>query len=200
MDETIGAGAGALVGVEVGGTFTDLVWVDASGAVHTGKTPSTPREVQKAVLDVIDASEVPMASVEQITHGSTVATNALITRRGASVGVLTIEGFRDVLILGRADRNHSIYDMQYRRPDPPVRRAMLREVPERIGPDGAVLTPLDETQAIVRVDALIAEGVEGIAISLLHAYRNPVHEQRLAALIRERAPGLPVSTSHEVSP
>ncbi|EPX80353.1 hydantoinase/oxoprolinase family protein [Salipiger mucosus] len=200
MDGTIAATTRTLVGVEVGGTFTDLVWIDHAGAVRTGKTPSTPSEVQKAVLEVIDAAGVPVEEVARVTHGSTVATNALITRRGAQVGVLTTTGFRDVLILGRADRNHSIYDMQYRRPEPPIRRAMLREVTERLGPEGEVIAPLDEAQARAQIAAFLAQGVEGIAISLLHAYRNPAHEKRLVEIVRELAPGLPVSASHEVSP
>lgn len=188
------------IGVEIGGTFTDLVWIDGEGRLRTGKTPSTPSAIHEAVLGVIETAGVPLASVSQVTHGSTVATNSLLTRRGARTGLLTTRGFRDVVILGRADRDHSIYDMRYRRPVPPIRRSMIRELAERIGPDGEVMVPLDLESAWTEARALIEEGVEAIAICLLHAYRNPEHEQRLAALIRERAPNIVVSASHEVSP
>jgi N-methylhydantoinase A len=192
--------AAARIGVEVGGTFTDLVWVDTRGEVHAGKTPSTPQAIHEAVLRVTDEAEVPLTDVAQITHGSTVATNALIMRRGARAGLLTTAGFRDALIIGRADRDHSIYSMTFRHPEPPIRRAMVREVQERVGPDGAVLVPIDLEAAWEEVEALLDRGVEGIAISFIHAYRNPVHERALAQLIRERAPHVAVSASHEVSP
>jgi N-methylhydantoinase A len=188
------------VGVEIGGTFTDLVWADSNGQLHTGKTPSTPEAIHQAVLQVIGEAKVPLADVAQITHGSTVATNALIMRRGARAGLITTAGFRDVLMIGRADRDHDIYSMQYRHPDPPIRRGMIREVPERIMPDGTVLLPIDLDEAWRQVEALLDQGVEGIAICLIHAYRNPVHEQALKRLILARAPHVAVSASHEISP
>lgn len=192
--------SGGRVGVEIGGTFTDLVWMDGDGRVGTGKTPSTPSAIHEAVLTVLGEASVPLETVRQVTHGSTVATNALLTRRGAHTGLITTAGFRDVLILGRAERDHGIYDMQYRRPPPPIRRAMIREVVERMDADGNVLVPLDLEAAWKEVESLLAIGVEGIAISLLHAYRNPLHEEKLARMIRERAPDVAVYASHEVSP
>ena len=188
------------VGIEIGGTFTDMVWSDAEGQLHAAKTPSTPQAIHEAVLRVLEESGVDLRGMRQVTHGSTIATNALITRRGARVGLLTTEGFRDAVIIGRADRDHDIYSMQYRHPEPPIRRGMVREVRERVLHDGTVLTPLDLEEAWLQAKVLVDSGVEGIAVCLLHAYRNPVHEQALAALIRERAPGVAVSTSHEVSP
>ncbi|WP_342643822.1 hydantoinase/oxoprolinase family protein [Rhodoligotrophos ferricapiens] len=188
------------IGVEIGGTFTDLVWAGPDGRLHTGKTPSTPQAIHEAVLRVISDAGMPLASVSQVTHGSTVATNALLTRRGARTGLVTTAGFRDVIILGRADRDHDIYDMRYRRPLPPIRRSMIREVHERIGPDGQVLVPLDLDAAWKEVAQLLDQGIEGIAICLLHAYRNPDHERALAEMIRSRAPHVTVSASHEVSP
>src|SRR5690606_2100638 len=188
------------IGVEIGGTFTDLVWVAPDGQLRTGKTPSTPQAIHEAVLKAIDEVGAPLASVEQVTHGSTVATNALLTRRGAHAGLVTTAGFRDVLIVGRGDRDNNIYDMQYRRPAPPIRRSMIREVPERIGPHGEVLLPLDEEAAWREISELIDQGVEAIAICLLHSYCNPAHERRLAEMIRERAPHVAVAASHEVSP
>lgn len=188
------------IGVEVGGTFTDLVWADASGTVRTGKTPSTPHAVQDAVLSLIGSTGLPLEEVAQITHGSTVATNALIMRKGASVGLLTTRGFRDIVILGRCERNHNVYDMQYRATVPPIRRHMIREVAERIDARGAVLEPIDLDDAWREVQALLEEGVTGIAVCLLNAHANPAHEAALARMIRERAPQLSVSVSSTVSP
>jgi len=188
------------IGVEIGGTFTDLVWAGADGQLHTGKTPSTPSAIQEAVLRVIEEADRPLSAVERVTHGSTVATNALIQRKGATAGLLTTRGFRDVITIGRGDRDHDIYNMQYRRPAPPIRRSMVREVTGRIAPDGSVITPLDLDTAWAEVQAFLDQGVEGIAICLLHAYRNPEHEKALAAMIRERAPHIAVSASHEISP
>ena len=188
------------IGVEIGGTFTDLVWAGADGELHTGKTPSTPSAIQEAVLRVIEEAGRPLSAVERVTHGSTVATNALIQRKGAAAGLLTTRGFRDVITIGRGDRDHDIYNMQYRRPEPPIRRSMVREVTERIAPDGSVITPLDLEAAWTEVQAFIDQGVEGIAVCLLHAYRNPQHEKAVSAMIRERAPHIAVSASHEISP
>lgn len=188
------------VGVEIGGTFTDLVWSASDGSLRTGKVPSTPHAVEEAVLRVISEAGVSLPDVEQVTHGSTVATNALLTRRGARAGVLTTAGFRDVIPIGRADRNTGIYDIRFRRPKSPIPRRLIREVPERIDAAGKVLQAIDLDRAWVEVEMLLAEGIEAIAICFLHAYRNPVHEQALADLIRVRAPEIAISTSHEISP
>nr|WP_309402264.1 hydantoinase/oxoprolinase family protein [Aminobacter niigataensis]WMD00207.1 hydantoinase/oxoprolinase family protein [Aminobacter niigataensis] len=188
------------IGVEVGGTFTDLVWADGTGTVRTGKTPSTPHSIQDAVLELIAGTGLPVSEVEQITHGSTIATNALIMRKGAQAGLLTTRGFRDTVILGRCERNGNVYNMQYRGTVPPIRRHMILEVPERIDSRGGVLEPIDIEAAWAQVEILLSRGVSGIAICLLNAYANPEHEIALARLIRERAPQVAVSASHEVSP
>lgn len=188
------------IGVEIGGTFTDLVWSGADGRLYTGKTPSTPSAIQEAVLNVIEEAGRPLSPVARITHGSTVATNALIERRGAQAGLLTTRGFRDIITIARGDRTHDVYDMQYRRSPPPIRRRMVREINERVAADGSIVTPIDLEAAWEEAQALLEQGVDGIAISLLHAYRNPKHEMQLAAMIRERAPHVAVSASHEVSP
>ena len=188
------------IGIEIGGTFTDMVMAAPDGTLRTGKIPSTPGAVERAVLGVIDESGAGLEGVKRLAHGSTVATNALLTRQGGATGLLTTEGFRDVLILARADRNHNIFDMRYRHPEPPIRRRMIAEVPERIDADGEIITPLDEDTSWKAVQALLDQGAEAIAISLLHAWRNPVHERTLAGLIRERAPHVNLSLSHEVSP
>src|SRR5690606_16557020 len=111
-------------------TFTDMVWADAEGVLHTGKTPSTPKAIHEAVLNVVGEAGIDLAGIEQVTHSSTIATNALIMRKGSATGLLTTTGFRDVVILGRADRDHDIYNMRYVHPAPPIRRGMIREVSE----------------------------------------------------------------------
>jgi N-methylhydantoinase A len=188
------------IGVEIGGTFTDMVWIDRDGSLRTGKTPSTPQAIHEAVLRVIGEAGMRLEEIEQVAHGSTVATNALIMRRGAKAALVTTAGFRDALVIGRADRNHDIYSMQYRHPEPPIRRSMIREVEERILHDGTVLKPLDREAAWQALRPLIEEGVDGIAICLLHSYRNPAHEKMLVELLRERASHVAISASHEVSP
>ena len=188
------------VGVEVGGTFTDLVWARPDGSLQTGKAPSTPRAIDEAVLRVIGEARAPLFAIAEVIHGSTVATNALLTRHGAQAGLITTAGFRDVVTIGRGDRDHDIYDARYRRPASPIRRSLVREAPERIDAKGRVLQSLDLDRAWAEVAALLAQGVESIAICFLHAYRNPSHERALADLIRARAPHVAVSVSHEVSP
>ena len=192
------------IGVDIGGTFTDLVWADeATGAVRVGKVLTTPKDPAQAVEQGIvallqDAGSAP-ASVRTLIHGTTLATNALIERKGARTGLLTTAGFRDALEIGREGR-YDMYDLFIDQPTPLVPRHLRLEVPERLLPDGSVLRALDEEGARAATAALIAEGVEAIAISLLHAYRNPDHERILAALVAQMAPGLPVSCSSEVVP
>ena len=185
MNREAGTSGGASrIGVEIGGTFTDLVWADGEGRLHTGKTPSTPAAIHEAVLTVIGEAGLPLEQAGGITHGSTVATNALITRKGAAVGLLTTAGFRDVVIVGRGDRDHGIYDMQYRRNPPPIRRSMIGEVLERMGADGHVIVPLDLEAAWRETEVLLEKGAAAIAVSLLHAYRNPAHEKAVAQMIQ----------------
>jgi N-methylhydantoinase A len=188
------------VGVEIGGTFTDLVWLREDGSVSTGKVPSTPGNIHKAVLDAVASAGVPLAQVEQFSHGSTVATNALLTRRGSATGLVTTRGFRDVVEIGTHDRVGNIYTAFYRKPKAPVARRFVCEVDERIDAQGTVTTTLDLDAAWRQVQPLLQAGVTSLAICLLNAYRNPEHERALAAMLRERAPELEVFASHEVSP
>lgn len=188
------------LGVEIGGTFTDLVWLDRDGKVRTGKVPSTPSQIEKAVLDAIESAEVPLAEISHFSHGSTVATNALLTRRGATTGLLTTEGFRDIIEIGTHDKVGNIYTAFYEKPRAPIARRLVREVAERIDAGGRVLVPLDKEQAWREVETLLAAGVQSLAVCLLHGYRSPVHERALRDLITERAPHVGVFLSHEVSP
>jgi len=195
---------GSRIGVDIGGTFTDLVLVDeATGAVSVGKLLTTPKEpaqaVEQGVLVLLHEAGRDTASVAALIHGTTLATNALIERKGAKTGLLTTAGFRDALEIGREGR-YDMYDLFIDPPAPLVPRHLRLEVRERLSADGSVLTPLDAASAREAIAALLAQGVEAIAISLLHAYRNPAHELEVAALVAEMAPGLPVSRSSEIVP
>lgn len=188
------------VGVEIGGTFTDLVWVNEEGVVSVGKVPSTPKQVHKAVEDVVDQAAVPMPKVDRFTHGSTIATNALITRRGARTGLLATQGFRDIIEIGLHDRVGNIYTAYYTKPRAPVERRFIREIAERIDGKGDIVTPLDEDKAREEIRYLLQNGVTSIAVCLMHAYRNPAHEDRLRDIILSMDPSIRVGCSSRVSP
>ena len=175
------------IGVDTGGTFTDLVCRIPGQPDHILKVPSTPADPSQAVLDgviaVLRHTGRDARSVQRVVHGTTVATNAVLERRGARTGIITTAGFRDVLEIGRQIRS-AIYDL-------------LRE---RIASDGRVLTPLDEDDVARAADSLVNEGCEAIAVCFLFSFLNPAHEQRAAEIIARRHPGLTLSLSSEVDP
>ena len=186
------------VGVEVGGTFTDLVAVEGGRVVVT-KVPSTPRSPDIGAFAALAASGIDLARIEDLGHGSTVATNAVLERKGAAVAFVATAGFRDLLFMQRHDRRN-IYDLFYAKPAPPVRRKDCFEVSERLRADGSVEMPLDEAKVRAElVPALQAGGYRAVAICLLNAYADPTHEKRLAALIVEALPGVLVTCSHQVA-
>jgi N-methylhydantoinase A len=194
----------ARLGVDIGGTFTDLVVVDeTTGAVRVGKVLTTPKDpaqgVEQGVQALLSDAGVAHGAVRAVVHGTTLATNALIERKGARTALLTTEGFRDTLEI-RSEGRYDMYDLFIDPPAPLVPRHLRREVSERLLADGSVLRPLDEAAARRVIAALLDEGVEALAVCLLHAYVNPVHERRLAEIAREIAPTLPVSCSSEVVP
>lgn len=188
------------VGIEVGGTFTDLVAIGDDGAVTVAKVPSTPRSPDIGALAALEAGGIPASAVTDLVHGSTVATNAILERRGARIAFVTTKGFRDILFLQRHDRR-SIYDLRYAKPAPPVRRADCFEVPERIDARGAVVAPLDE-DVVARdlIPRLVEGGYDAIAVCLLSAYASPAHEARLAEIIAAALPGVRIAASHAVAP
>ena len=188
------------VGVEIGGTFTDLVWQRADNSLVTHKVLSTPEAIHQAVMGALEEAEVELAEVRHVVHGSTVATNALLMRRGAETGLLTTKGFRDIIDIGTHDRQGNVYEIFYRKPRSPIPRRSVLEVPERIQADGTVVEPIDLDAGWRQAEALIGAGVTSIAICFLHAHQNSTHEAALAALIRERAPDVFVTASHEISP
>ncbi len=194
------------LGIDVGGTFTDVVLIDdETGNIHYSKTLTTPRELSQGVLTgiqkILHLAGATMQEVEYLVHGTTIGTNALIERKGAKVGLITTEGFRDVLEIARVERpDGGLYDMFVDLPDPLVPRYLRLEAHERVGADGSVSRPLDEASVLRAVDTLKAEGVEAIAVSLLFSFRNPAHERRIREICSERCPGVPVTISSDVSP
>src|SRR3989449_2412830 len=194
----------ARLGVDIGGTFTDLVVIDeATGTARLGKVLTTPKDpahgVEEGIRALLDDAGVRPDEVRAVVHGTTLATNALIEKKGARTALLTTEGFRDALEIGREGR-YDMYDLFIDPPPPLVPRHLRREVPERLLADGSILKTLDEAAARRALAELAREGVEALAICLLHAYVNPAHERRLSEIAREVSPGLSVSYSSEVVP
>lgn len=186
------------VGIEVGGTFTDLVAADGD-RVTIVKVPSTPASPDIGAFAALGAAGVDPARVADLVHGSTVATNAILERKGARVAFVTTRGFRDIMFLQRHDRRN-IYDLRYAKPAPPLARRDCFEVGERVDATGAVIVPLDEA-AVTRdlIPALAAGRYDAIAICLLSAYAAPDHEQRVAELIAAALPAVRVACSHQVA-
>ncbi len=194
---------GYRLGVDVGGTFTDLVLMAPDGRVLTRKVLSTIGNYADAIITgtraLLADATLPPGAVGEVIHGTTVATNAILERRGARTGLITTAGFRDLLEIGRL-RLSRLYDLDFERPAPLVPRRWRLEVTERMSHAGAVITPLDPSSAAAAIDRLTAEGVESIAVCLLHAYADPAHEQAVGALVKERAPGVALTLSCEILP
>ena len=189
-----------IVGIDVGGTFTDLAAVDEStGRVVVTKLPSRPRDEAAAVLAGLGALGIASRDVRRLVHGTTVGTNAVLERRGARVAVLTTAGFRDLIEIGRTKRNiPALFVPTFVRPKPVVERKHRFEVVERLDADGSVLVPLDLASVERALDGALAAGAEALAVCLLHSYVNPAHERAVAEAAKGRRPGLPVSCSAEV--
>lgn len=185
----------AIIGVDVGGTFTDLVMVDpATGALALAKTPTTLDNQATGVLNAIAAAEVDLTRAALIVHGTTTTTNAVLERKLARTGLITTRGFRDVLELGRRTRPQA-YGMTgvFR---PVIPRDLRLEVPERVDAGGAVLTPLDEDAVRAAVRELLGKGCEALVIHFLHAYANPAHETRAAEIAAELWPNAYITMGH----
>jgi N-methylhydantoinase A len=195
-----------LVGIDVGGTFTDAVAFDqASGRLWTAKARSTPADQSEgfadALLEVLKAAGGRPEQVERIVHGTTVGTNAILERKGARIGILTTAGFEDTLYIGRQKRSE-MYDL-FIEPETPgflAPRRRVHGIAGRLTPEGGELTPLDGAAVDAALDRLLADGIEALAVSYLFAYANPAHEERTLELVRARCPELPVSLSHRIDP
>jgi len=206
---------GVVIGVDTGGTFTDTVAIDEDGKISIGKAPSTPPSFWQGVLDSLrhcaaargGAVAELLGDCYLFTHGSTVATNAMVTRNGVKTGLITTRGHEDVMSIMRAyGRIAGLPDDQLRhpvatnKPEPIIPKALRRGVTERVDKAGEVVVRLDEAEARTAIDELLAEGVEAIAVCLLWSFMNSEHELRIRELIHERDPEIPVTLSAELVP
>ena len=176
------------VGIDIGGTFTDIVMAGPDDALHVHKTLSTPddygRGIAAGVGVLLRTHDIEASSIRRVVHATTVATNTVLEKKGARTALVTTQGFRDVLEMRRL-RIPEMYTLNYERPAPLVPRRLRLEVVERLGPRGEVRVPLDEPSVTAAADRILAEKVGAVAVSLLHAYANPAHEQRVAEILRE---------------
>ncbi len=195
------------IGVDVGGTFTDLVAIDATGRTVFAKSPSTPADQSIGVMAGLEvlarrlnlSVREMLAQTERLVHGTTVATNALLERKGARVALLTTEGHRDVLEM-REGLKPNRYDLRSTPPEPLVPRPLRFGVRERLRPTGEVLTPLDDNSLSQAIAAIKASGATSVAICFLHAYRNPAHEIAAAERLQRELPDVSVCLSSDVLP
>lgn len=193
------------IAVDIGGTFTDVSLLDrASGKVWRAKTPSTPADPSEAFLDgirlALAGAGAPATMLGQVLHGTTIATNMILEDKGARTALVTTRGFRHVLAIGRQDipRKANLYS--WVKPARPVPASRIVEVEERVAAGGAIIEPLDEASVERAADAIAAMKVEAVAVCLLHAFANPQHERRVAEMLRQRLPGVAVTTSVDVLP
>jgi N-methylhydantoinase A len=192
------------LGIDIGGTFTDIVVFDPStGQARIGKVSTTPDDPADGAVDgvrrLLAAHGIASQRIGRVVHATTLFTNALIERKGARTGLITTAGFRDTLEIGR-ERKYELYDLFIEMPAPLVKRAWRREVAERLAPDGTVEIPLDIDALLREAAALVADGVESLAVVFLHAYANAVHEVAAAEALARRFPGLSVSVSSDIAP
>jgi N-methylhydantoinase A len=192
------------IGVDIGGTFTDIVlWDSGGGQLIIDKVLTTPDDPSRAVLagirQVLGTADIQARDLGAVIHGTTLVANALIERKGVKTGLITTEGFRDVLEIGREWR-YDLFDLDIAMPAPLVPRPLRQEARERVGPDGSVVTPLDIEALRPVIAGLKDAGVEALAVCLLHSYVNPAHEQAIAGLLAEEWPEVALSLSSSVSP
>ena len=203
------------ISVDIGGTFTDCVVADEQGGRTVSKAPTTPGSLQDGVLEAVavNAEQLGLtrpallAATDLFVHGTTQATNAMLTRTGARTGLITTRGHEDAIIIGKVyakvaglPERDLVHSSRLRKPDPIVPRALIRGVTERIDRDGDVIVALAEDEVIAAIDSLLEAGVEAIAVSLLWSFVNDSHERRIKELLAERAGGIFTAYSHEVAP
>ena len=190
-------------GVDIGGTFTDIVLVGSDGSIHTKKVSSSVENYAAAIVDglaeLFSETGLTGAAVEEVRHGTTVASNAILERKGARVGLITTQGFRDVLEI-RTLRMPRLYDVGWAKPEPLVERYLRQVVNERVDHRGAIERPLDPVDVERAVNALLAEEVEAIAVCLINSFANPAHELMIKDIVARKVPGLTLSISCEVLP
>ncbi|MGQ4274671.1 hydantoinase/oxoprolinase family protein [Terrihabitans sp. B22-R8] len=191
------------LGVDIGGTFTDVVLMSAEGTIFSKKVLSTPKDysqgIENGVSALLGELGVDASQIGEFVHATTVATNTIIERLGAKVGLVTTKGFRDVLEIARF-RTPRLYDIHYKKQDPLVERRLRLEVDERIASDGSVVTPLDESEIATLAQIFRDEGVQSVSVTLINSYVNAAHERRVAELLAEALPGVPVTASVDLLP
>ncbi len=206
---------GLFVGIDIGGTFTDCVVIDAAGGVHSVKVASTPDDFARGMMEALAAGAAALGmdlaafcrSIAFLSHGTTVGTNAIIQNRGAKVGLITTRGHEHALHIMRGSRGFTGRDIrkvvhfpETSTPVPIVPKRLVRGVSERIDCFGAVVAPLNEQEVEAAVHELLAQGVQAIAVCFLWSFRNPVHERRAQEIVRRLAPEVFVSCSIEIAP
>src|SRR3954464_14171046 len=185
-----------IVGVDIGGTFTDLVGC-VDGRIVTSKTSTVPADPTRGVAESLKLAHCEMPALSELLHGSTIAINTVLERKGARTALITTRGFRDVYAIGRGNRIEA-FNLFFHRPKPLVPRELTFEVSERIDAAGAVLTPLAEGEVQHLAETFAARGIEAVAVCFLHAYANPRHERRVGEILRSVAPDLFITLSHEL--
>lgn len=191
------------LGIDIGGTFTDLVLLETgSGQMFTGKTLTTPHDPAQGVLaglrQLLERNNIAVDEVEQCIHATTLITNALIERKGARTGLITTQGFRDVLAIGREFR-YDLYDLRIEMPEPLVPEDLRKEVAERVGSDGSVIEQIGGADVRKAIHELVDANAEAVAIVFLHSYANSAHEEEAERIVAQEIPDLSVSTSYHVS-
>lgn len=186
------------VATDIGGTFTDLVYVTPNGTVNTAKSNTTSGEFEQGVMDVIETSDISPEDFVSFVHGTTIVINAITERKGAKTGLITTEGFRDILEIGRGNRP-DFFNLEYKKPEPFVPRFLRRELKERINYKGQVTTPLDLMELPAILDDFRKEGVEAIAICLINSYANPKHEEQILDKVKELWPEVSAVASHQIT-
>ena len=192
------------LGIDIGGTFTDIVlYGSRSGRQFSHKQLTTPDDptngVMAGIAHLLGQTGIDARAISRVVHATTLFTNALIERRGANAGLLTTEGFRDLLEIGR-ERKYELYNLNIQKPEPLIPRRLRAEVPERVDASGNIVTPLDERALIDAALGLAGKGADSLAIVFLHSYANPVHERRALAVLADALPGIPLSASVDVAP
>ena len=191
------------VGVDIGGTFTDIVLLDAEGRLYTKKVSSSVDDYARAIVaglrEVFSQTGLAGKDIVEVLHGTTVASNAILELKGARTGLITTKGFRDVLEIRRL-RMPRLYDLTWDKPPPLVERALRREVAERVDAHGQVETPLDPAEVEAVLARLRGEGIEALAVCLINSYANPVHEERIKEIVARHAPDLLICCSVDVLP
>lgn len=186
------------VATDIGGTFTDLVYVTRDGRVGTAKSHTTPHQFEQGVMDVIDAAKLQASEFESFVHGTTIVINAITERKGVKTGLITTQGFRDILEIGRGDRP-DFFNLEYQKPIPFVPRYLRKEIPERISYKGEIVKPVDLSVLPSILEHFRKNQVEAIAICLINSYANPIHEQQILEKVHELWPEVSVVASHQIT-